>query len=128
MCKTNKTCPEIKIQWVPDQLSNYKKNSQNEPHKCFKLPQMRLTGSIYCLNFTSDSNKEVYYVYIGIVNNENQNKISWNDATSMCKQMGGFLPSIRSKSELDEFIALVTFSQYIPPQGEIFIGLSTKIK
>ena len=53
--------------------------------------------------------------------------MSWNDATSMCENIDGFLPIIRSKSELDEFIALVTFSQYIPPQNEVFIGLSTKI-
>ena len=64
---------------------------------------------------------------MSIENHHKENQISWNDATSMCKDIGGFLPIIRSKSEMDEFIALVTFSQYIPPQDKIFIGLSTKM-
>ena len=34
-----------------------------------------------------------------------------------------FLPIIRSKSELDDFISLVTFSDYVLAQEKIYIGL-----
>ena len=134
-CETNKPCPELKVYWIPDQLNKYKSDSHNEPSNCLKQPIMRLSGNTYCLNFSSDSSKQKYYAYISVVPITNifvkphhkENQMSWNDATSMCESIGGFLPIIRSKSELDEFIALVTFSQYIPPQNEVFIGLSTKI-
>ena len=55
-------------------------------------------------------------------------RMSWNYASSLCQDMGGFLPVIRSKSELDKFIAFVVLSSDIPIQEKIFIGLSTKIK
>ena len=130
-CNANEKCPKVKIHWFLNQLSNYRDESHNEPHVCLTEHQ------ISCLNFSSESMKH-YYIYIYVMEeidnlhilfntNENGSELSWNDASFVCQHVGGSLPIIRSKSELDEFIALVTFSQYIPPQEKVFIGLSTKI-
>ena len=130
-CNAKETCPKVKIHYIPNQLSNYRDESHNEPHVCL------IEQQISCLNFSSESKKH-YYIYIYVMEeienlhmllntNENESQLSWNDASFLCQHMGGSLPIIRSKSELDEFIALLTFSQYIPPQEKVFIGLSTKI-
>ena len=137
-CNVNKGCPEVKIHWIPNQLSNYRDQSYNRPHECLTKHQINMDDKLCCLNFSSDSTKH-NYIYITIMEvmknphklfntNGNESQVSWNDASFLCQHMGGSLPIIRSKSELDEFIALVTFSQYIPPQEKVFIGLSTKIK
>ena len=132
-CNTNKKCQELKIHWVPNQLSNYKDDSHNNPQNCLKEYQMNIPDKIYCLNFSSSSTNH-YYVSVSVIKaqiksswyiypNENLPKVSWNDASFLCQHLGGFLPVIRSKSELDEFISLVTFSDYVLPKEKIYIGL-----
>ena len=85
-----------------------------------------------CFNFSSHSTKEYYYVYIAqkflLTGRASYIRMSWNYTSSVCQDMGGFLPVIRSKSELDEFIAFAVLSPDLPIQERIFIGLSTKIK
>ena len=138
-CEAIKTCPKLNVHWIPCQLSKYRDGSHNRPLKCLKLHQGTMTNTACCLKFSSISTKQHYYVYITsqptwiqdmpVKPNKDQTikKLSWNDASSLCHFMGGFLPIIRSKSELNEFIALIRFSQYIPPQQEVFIGLQTNI-
>ena len=130
-CSANKSCKKLKVSWIPHQLSKYKDDSHNKPHHCFK-EQTNFINETYCLNFSSYTNNQYYYIYL----RENMQgfslrkemKLSWNSASSLCKKIGGYLPILRSRSEMDKFIALVTFSQYIPPQDEIFIGLPTNIE
>ena len=132
-CKTSKNCPELTLYWIPDQLNKYKDYSQKKPHNCF-IQNFRMTDKMYCLNFSSNS-RILNYIYITGPPSKNQvlhelfdySLISWDNASYVCQHMGGSLPIIRSKSEMDEFIALILFSEYIPPQYEIFIGLSTTI-
>ena len=136
-CATTKTCLDLNVYWIPNQLSNHRENSHNNPHNCVKQKQINLSSRILCLNFSSKSIKQLYYIYITklsshiqdmfATSHKNEIKLSWNNASSLCHNMGGFLPIIRSKSEMDEFIALVAFSKYIPSQNEVFIGLSTNI-
>ena len=133
-CEEVKTCPEFKLHLIPDQLIKYRDDSHSSPQNCLKQNQMIIPDDIYCLNFSSDS-LILNYIYIttppSMVEEmlvhymNNEGKVSWNDASSMCQHMGGLLPIFRSKSELDEFFALITFSHYVPPQDKIFISLST---
>ena len=127
-CGKNKPFPVLKIYWIPDQLTKYRRNALNKPHGCLQLSQDTFT--LYsCLNFSSDSTKQNYYTYRSLHDGFTTNiEKSWNYASSVCKDMGGFLPVIRSKSELDEFIAFIALSPHLPPQQRIFIGLSTITK
>ena len=137
-CEINKTCLDLKVYWIPDQLSKYRDDALIEPHFCFQQPWLIESEAVDCLNFSSSSTKQHYYVYIakpmagisfskGVIQNSSF-RMSWNYASSLCQDMGGFLPSIRSKSELDEFISLLTFSHDIPPLENVFIGFSIKTK
>ena len=82
--------------------------------------------------------EEHYYVYAAsypsiislnsVIVADNKSRKSWNYASSLCQDMGGFLPVIRSKSELDAFIAFVALSPYLLIQEKIFIGISTMTK
>ena len=133
-CETKEPCAGLKVYWIPDQLNKYRDSAHNKPYSCLHKPQQdRFNGMpIDCLNFSSHSIKEHYYVYIagqlsGFMFNR-ESRMSWNYGSSVCQDMGGFLPVIRNNSELDEFIALVMLSPYLPSQERIFIGLSSKIK
>ena len=134
-CEESIACPEFKLHWNPDQLIKYKDDSHNKPQHCLKQNKI-ITDNIYCLNFSSNS-RMLNYIYIRapptrveemLVNSlNNVGEVSWNYASSVCQDMGGCLPVIRSKSELDEFLALIVFSHFIPPKDKIFISLSTMI-
>ena len=132
-CGASKSCPELKAFWIPYQLIKYRdEDLHNRPQNCFIQNHLSLTDKMYCLNYSSVS-KKLNYVYISAIPTEVQdmlvhkNLVSWNNASSVCKHVGGFLPIINSKSQLNELVALISFSKYIPPQDKIFIGLSSKI-
>ena len=51
--------------------------------------------------------------------------VSWNEASDACQSIGGSLPIIRSREELDELIALVKLSSFFPPSDFIFVNLTS---
>ena len=52
--------------------------------------------------------------------------ISWDEASQLCGDIGGFLPYFTSRTELEELIALLKISQHIGPVERMFIGLSIR--
>lgn len=48
---------------------------------------------------------------------------SWNEGNNLCQSAGGHLPHFNSEEELDEFIALIKLSPYVPPIEAVFVGL-----
>ena len=136
-CDASKICQELRVFWIPNQLIKYRdEDLLNRPQDCFIQNQLSLTDKMYCLNFSSVF-KKLNYIYISAIPTNvqdmlvhvmnNRNLVSWNNASSVCKHVGGFLPVISSKSHLNELVALIGFSKYIPPQDKIFIGLSSRI-
>lgn len=53
-----------------------------------------------------------------------KNRISWHKAQRFCRNLNADLPSFMSKSELDEFLALVKLSKDFPTLEVVFLGLS----
>ena len=54
---------------------------------------------------------------------DNIQGISWKQASKLCKSIGGYLPVFTTRDELDELLALIKLSQYMPPLMTIYIGL-----
>ena len=102
-CYTKEKCPGFKVYWIPDQLIKYRDNVLNKPSSCLQQPQLDRFYGISCLNFSSYSTKEHYYVYIdklfSVVGYGKTLRMSWYYTASLCQDLGGFLPVIRSKSE-----------------------------
>ena len=55
---------------------------------------------------------------------QRKNKISWNEASEICSNLGGYLPHFTSRDEMDEFIALLLKSDKLPFIEAIHIGLT----
>ena len=54
-------------------------------------------------------------------------KGSWKEASEVCAELGGTLPIIRSRKELDELISLLYLPKLHPPiMTIVFIGLEEK--
>ncbi len=51
------------------------------------------------------------------------NLTSWEEASTLCTDLGGMLPIFDRKEKLEEVIALLKFVEDIPPVEGIFIGL-----
>ena len=54
---------------------------------------------------------------------EPEHRMSWHEAKQICQLVGGVLPVLQSKTELDEIIGLFKLSKYMPPIETLFIGL-----
>ena len=50
-------------------------------------------------------------------------KISWKEASDLCKEVGGYLPYFTSQHHMEEFLAFFKSSEVISPMAQIFIGL-----
>ena len=61
---------------------------------------------------------------------ESKDKVikSWRDASQLCKSIGGSLPIIRNRNELDEIIAFLKMSEAMPPVEGLYIGLTRNLK
>ena len=53
---------------------------------------------------------------------------SWSEASYLCKSIGGFLPLIRNRGELDELITFLKLSQDMPPVEALYVGLRRNLK
>ena len=51
---------------------------------------------------------------------------SWKNAAHLCSLVGAHLPVFSSRNELNEFIALLKYSNHIPPLEAVYIGLKFK--
>ena len=50
-------------------------------------------------------------------------KKSWNDASLLCKKIGGYLPYFTNRQDLEELFSLLMLSQNIPSIANMYIGL-----
>ena len=53
---------------------------------------------------------------------------SWTEAYQFCKSIGGSLPLVRNRDELDEIIAFLKLSENMPPVEGLYIGLRRNFK
>ena len=53
---------------------------------------------------------------------------SWTEASKLCKSIGGYLPLIRNRDEMDEIIAFLKLSEDMPPVEGLYIGLRDGFK
>ncbi len=53
-------------------------------------------------------------------------QISWSGAASLCQKYTGYLPLLRSKSEMNEFISFMKVSSLMPQVDALYIGLHFK--
>ena len=53
---------------------------------------------------------------------------SWIEASNLCKSIGGTLPLLRNRDELEEIIAFLKLSEDIPPVEGLYIGLKRSFK
>ena len=53
---------------------------------------------------------------------------SWTEAYHFCKSIGGSLPLVRNRDELDEIIAFLKLSENMPPVEGLYIGLRRNFK
>ena len=138
----------INLHWIPNML-NRGSFTPSDVSLCNKdlLPTTIYT---YCLNYTSAQKSyiffwniyryhkkyEFYNMYSQLayiqktsdrrdhdMTNKKQVAKSWIEASDLCKSIGGFLPIIRNRDELDELITFIRSSEDMPPVEALYIGL-----
>ena len=48
---------------------------------------------------------------------------TWNEADNVCRSMGGTLPILNSRDELDDLISLIKITPDIPLVEALYLGL-----
>ena len=85
----------------------------------------------YCLNITIKNSPNKYLFIRGNIKcnvelytcNFLAMPLSWNDASDMCEHFGGYLPILRNKDEMEEFISLIKSTKGLPVIENVLIGL-----
>ncbi len=116
----------------------------NTLQKCDKVVSLHQSGS-FCLNFfvnSSFSDAFGNYIVVGTEDNItiipiNQSHIPWNNglllqdphfswdgASTVCSEIGGFLPIFYQRQDMHQLLAFIKISQECPYMPAIFIGLS----
>ena len=111
---------KVLIIWTFDKYEQYKHFFYQKATEC--LESTKPKASNICLNISSKNNKK-YYAIFNFLARSKLRKVSWNEASEMCRGIGGYLPYFTFKEQLDELIALFKLSQAIPPIQALFTGL-----
>lgn len=134
--------PRILVSWLSNNYENHmhieKKIIRNDYKKNYlkhcNIREMAIDIKMfnYCYNFSTDSEREsTYYIFFRQLYVFEDYKtvpynMSWNEASTICEEMGGHLPILRSKEELEALVAMVKVSTFVPAVKAIFIGLTNK--
>ena len=127
---TPKSDISVTLYWIHDNYNKYIHYLHNSPVAC----KGEIYNYRYCLNYSSVSdkmNKSHYYIFFSNLHpvNEPQKytdnliKRTWAEAAATCRSVGGYLPIIRSKSELEEIISLLKLTKKMPPVVALHVGL-----
>ena len=111
---------KVFIIWTFDKYEKYKHFFYQKTTECLESTMPR--GSNICLNISSKNNRQ-YFTILNFLTLNKLRKVSWNEASEICRDMGGYLPFFTFKKQLDELVALLKLSQAVPPIQELFIGL-----
>ncbi len=89
-----------------------------DPQKCTQDFRTLFSCS-YCLNYTSQN-----YLYLQKCETHSfLLMVSWTQASKLCREAGGHLPSFNSRDEMEAFVALLKLSLDMPALLSVFIGL-----
>ncbi len=120
----------IKITFIDSELTIYKQLHSEKPSSCKDLFSTRIslanTHKSRCLNYSSISLNfpgDFYYLFIIV-----DEYLSWMDASQMCSDMGGYLPIITSREELETLLFVSKFNKFLPFSDVMFIGVDPKVK
>ena len=111
---------KVFIIWTFDKYKEYKHFFYQKATEC--LESAKPKSSNICLNISSRNNRKYFTIFNFLALNKLR-EVSWNEASEMCKGIGGYLPFFTFKKDLDELIAFLKLSQAIPPIQALFIGL-----
>ena len=126
------SCSTLMAVWIHDNYQKYATLSDLKGEMCNVL------SFDLCLNFSLINvnyillGRQISFYEIGAnilwhnptkQQKENIEGISWKQASRFCKDIGGHLPVFTSRDELDELLALIKLSQYVPPLIKIYVDL-----
>ena len=72
-------------------------------------------------NYVISENRE-FCSYNGVIFRKKNLLKSWNDAHKLCQSEGASLPILRSEQEMQELLASLKLSPYIPVMEGLFLS------
>ena len=104
------------------------KTSNIKPHTGLLFSKSKLivtwipdSSDIY--KYKLDQRNRLYTINKSVIFSFNQTKMSWNEGSQLCKDIGGYLPYFTGREQLEEFVGFLKFSTNITPIMRMFIGL-----
>ena len=114
----------LTIAWIDDNYNRY----QHFMEPTFKSCTLNksVESQIICKKYINPKDNDHREYYLVMRHDWGQtHKIvpTWENASAMCRLMGGHLPWFGSRDSLSEILAFLKLSQYIPTAEAIYIGL-----
>ena len=132
--KTKKQNSKLILYWMDGNFLDFHSFLLTEPKVCHCNPHLFYKYD-FCLSF--NSSKQKYYIFIRglyveqfLVKSQflkevhlNRKRKSWRYSLKRCEDEGGKLPMFGSRQELNEFLALIKLSPYLPPVVAVYLGM-----
>ncbi len=138
--KTKNQKTKLKLYWMHGNFLDFHSFLLTEPQVCHLNPYIFYKCD-FCLSFNSSQQKSYiflrgHYVDQFLVNQSHLKEVhlnrtmkSWTYSLKRCKDVDTVLPVFSSREELNEFLALIKLSTYLPPVDATYLGVkkSTRV-
>ena len=132
---------KVNLYWIHGSFADFLHYSSLEPKEC-NLHANVIGKCDYCLKFPSSFQQNYMFFKSHHVEELkiqskrlikvklNKRLKSWTQSSKICKNVGGVLPTYNSREELNEFVALIKLSPYLPPVDVVYVGIqqTTKVR
>ncbi len=117
----NSACFSIKVHWLHDNHKGYSPHVKKPVQHSLLKPHNTPFEFYFKISSSADITEHYILFLKTFSGNYTHFLVSWNDASRLCGSVGGFLPILIDKDELNQFLSLLKFS--MPPLQAVFIGL-----
>ncbi len=116
---------KIMYQWIRDQINVSKFYPKTVAVDCsLKEPGVQLARCTKSTFLNNKHSKRFMNFHFQNANVSNKSNKSWVAAAHLCRSNSLFLPILRSKNEMERFVAFLKLSQYTRPVQALFVGVA----
>ena len=113
---------QLQLIWIADHYEKYQ-TEKNQVKMCKEMDNVK--DNDICLNVTFSYENDRMTSYTLITGDK---CVSWNEASMLCRDIGGYLPYFERREQQEEIAALFALLGKMPLLEAIYIGLNLKRK
>ena len=112
----------LAISWIHD---NYRKYHNVHAAKATDCSTQSALHGKYSCQMIKQSHGDILSEFF-FISKAQKTKTSWNEAADLCSEIGGNLPILLNRQQLEQLVAVLKLSPDLPSIEALYIGLQWK--